>query len=597
MAEKNLTGEYYSDSLIIMPEDDKSADQKLAKKISDESDEISDEEVLLERWDERPDLFIEDIFRVRDLNSKEIEPLELTEYQRQFIHALWYGEASTLSVLKGRRTGYSFVACLTIIAYALLNPHSFIAITGPSKSQAKDRINDIYDLIDFSRLDMEEETLPVNNRDELELPNGSTIMAFAGNPDTSRGADSADILFIDEMAFLEDEKESMRAFSPFVALGNAETIQISTPNTSNDLFMQEMERGSPSGENGIIAIERPSFKDAEEIDVSRSLIEQGVEPANPYQNMKKAEKDRQRDPEGFKQEYLCKTVSDRYSFFTDDGIDRAIERGTADGYVHHPATHARLGGEMIMGVDIAAGGNDDTAISVFEHYNNERLLRFHTTLTESDLNAVGIQGEPKNPSDMAAYINILADNMGVEKVFLDKTGVGEGFNNEITKVIGRKAVGFNFDDKDELKRMMGDFNYALHNDLITLVPDEKNHLGEQLKAIVKEKNKRTSKPSFSGKENAPDGTDDLAMALVLGAYPPNFDAERNTSPVQRKNVSQHKDDDSGEVEGAKQANSDRINPMIASNNRQNSRSTKEHVAIGKTPDYGDNRRYNRRHSR
>jgi phage FluMu gp28-like protein len=593
MAEKNLTGEFYSDPLIRKPEDGGSADQKLAKAISDESDEISDEEVLLERWDERPDLFIEDIFRVRDLNSKEIESLDLTGYQRTFIHALWYGDASTLSVLKGRRTGYSFVACLTILAYALLNPHSFIAITGPSKSQAKDRINDIYDLIDFSRLDMEEETLPVNNRDELELPNGSTIMAFAGNPDTSRGADSADILFIDEMAFLEDEKESMRAFSPFVALGDANTIQISTPNTSNDLFMQEMDRGSPEGENGIISIERPSFKDAEEIDVEKSLIEQGVEPANPYQNMKKAEKDRQRDPEGFKQEYLCKTVSDRYSFFTDDGIDRALERGKDDGYVHHPATHARLGGDMVMGVDIAAGGNDDTAITVFEHYGNERLLRFHTVLSRADLMEVGIQGDPKNPSDMAAYINTVVQNMGVEKVFLDKTGVGEGFNNEVSKVIGRKAVGFDFDDKEELKRMMGDFNYGLHNDQITLVPDKEEHLGEQLKAIVKEKNKRTSKPSFSGKENAPDGTDDLAMALVLGAYPPNFDADRNTQPVQRKNVSDFNEDDGqANAEG-----SGHIDAMIASNDNSSTRNSEQHVAIGVEPDYGNNRQYNRRHSR
>jgi len=252
---------------------------------------------------------------------------------------------------------------------------------------------------------------------------------------------------------------------------------------------------------------------------------------------------------------------------------------------------------MIMGVDIAAGGKDETAISVFEHYNHKRLLRFHTVLTESDLTAVGIRGKPKNPSDMAAYINILCENMGVEKVFLDKTGVGEGFNNEVTKVIGRKAVGFDFDDKDELKRMMGDFNYALHNDLITLVPDKENYLGEQLKAIVKEKNKRTSKPSFSGKDNAPNGSDDLAMALVLGAYPPNFDAEKNTMPVQRKNVSNHKDSDDDGIEGANEVDSDRINAIISSNDRASGTSSKEHVAIGKQPDYGSNRRYNRRHSR
>jgi hypothetical protein len=572
--------------------------EELANTVASQDDGLDNEEALMERWDGRPDLFIEDVFKVRDLETKEVTDLDLTDYQRQFIHAVWYGEASTVSVLKGRRTGYSFVACLTILAKALLTPHSFHAITGPSKSQAKDRIDDIYDLIDWSRLNLTEDSLPTNNRDEIGLPNGATIMAFAGNPDTSRGADSADILFIDEMAFLEDEKESMRAFSPFVALGDANTIQISTPNTSNDLFMQDIERGSPDGENGIIAIEQPSFKDADEIDVDRSLIQQDVEPANPYQNVEEAEKDRQRDPEGFKQEYLCETVSDRYRFFTEGGIERAVQRGAADDYIHHPATHARRGGKMIMGVDVAAGGNDDTAVAVFEHDGPERLLRFHTTLSEQDLNAVGIQGKPKNPSDMAAYLNTLANNMGVDKVYLDKTGVGEGFNNEVTKVLGRRAEGFDFDDKDEIARMMGDFNYALHNDLLTLVPDDDGLIEGQLKAIVKEKNHRTSKPKFSGKENAPNGKDDLAMALVLGAYPPNFDADRTTTPEQRKNVSGYEDTEPEPTEGAERPG---FEAMVETGGGRSGRDTKSRESgimqqYG-TPDSGPDRRYKRRHPR
>lgn len=514
---------------------------ELAETVAEEDYGLDNADDLLERWEGRPDLVIEDIFRVRDLFSKEIIDLELTNYQRKFVHAVWYGDESTVSVLKGRRTGYSFIACLTILLKAKVLPHSFFAITGPSKSQAKDRIEDIYDLIEWSKIDF---NLEIDNRDEIELANGATIMAFAGNPDTSRGADSADILFIDEMAFLEDEEESMRAFSPFVALGDASTIQISTPNTSNDVFMEDMDMGSEHGENGIIAIEQPSFKNADELDVERSLIEQEAEPVNPYQSVEKAERDRQRDPEGFKQEYLCKTVSDRYRFFTEEGIDRAVERGERSDYVHHPATHAREGGKMVMGVDIAAGGKDETAISVFEHVGRKRLLRFHTELSEQDLDAVGVGGKPKNPSDMAAYINILADNMGVDKVYLDKTGVGEGFNNEVQKALGRRAEGFDFDDKEKIAEMMGDLNYAFHNDLITLVEGDDGLLASQLKAIVKEKNHRTSKPKFSGKDNAPNGKDDLAMAVALGAYPPNFNADRSTEPEVRKNVSGYE----GEVE-------------------------------------------------
>jgi phage FluMu gp28-like protein len=562
------------------------------KKLAEDLD--ADTDALLERWGGRPDLIIEDVFRVRDLESKEISNLDLTDYQRKFVHAFWYGDESTLAVLKGRRTGYSFIACACILLKALTLKHSFHAITGPSKSQAKDRIEDIYDLIEWSPV-MAKDDLPIENRDEIKLTNGATIMAFAGNPDTSRGADSADTLFIDEMDFLEDQEESMRAFSPFTALGDSATIEISTPRHSNSLFMEDVELGSDTGRNGIISIEQPAFENPEQIEIEQSLLAQDVKPVMPYLNLKEAEKDRQRDPKGFEQEYLCKTVEDSYRFFTEDGISRAVNRGAED-YIWHPATHARNGGKMIMGVDIAVGGDDDSAIAVFEHHGSHRYLRFHTVLDTEDLRAVGLQGEPENPSDLAAYVAHLTDQMGVDRVFIDKTGAGRGFHNAIDRRIGRKAEGFAFDNKDEIARMMGDFNYALHNNQITLVPDDNDQITEQLKAIVKEKRHDTSKPRFSGKDHAPNGKDDLAMALVLGAYPPNFNAERAVEPVQRDNVSGYEEPDVKSSEGTDQ---EAFRAMVngGSASGEDTQSSKSDAPFGKTPSTENSRRYTRRHSR
>lgn len=539
----------------------------LAETVADSDVSLDDAEDLLERWEGRPDIVMEDILRVRDLNTKEVIDLDLTPYQKQFVHAVWYGDASTTAVLKGRRTGYSFIACCTILVYCLTHPYAFVAITGPSKSQAEDRIDDLYDLIDWWKLDLEKEDLATDNVDEIEFPNGAGIMAFSGDPDTSRGADSADILFIDEMAFLEDEQESMRGFGPFTALGETETMQISTPNTSNDLFMDDMERGSPTGDNGIISIEQPSFHDADDIDAEESLFEQDVEPVNPYQSVEEAEKARARDPQGFEQEYLCRTVEDSYRFFSKQAIYRAQRRGAArvdengdligretddeTGAYWHPATHARCGGQMIMGVDIGTDGNDDTALAVFEHANGHRYLRFHTVLDRQDMDAVGLSGEnPEDPTAVARYIHAVVENMGVDHVFLDKTGPGYGFQKAVEKRIGRKAHEFNFSDTEEVERMFGDFNFALHKDAITLVPDEL--MRKQLEAIIKEQRRESSTPHFSGKDNAPDGKDDLAMALVMGAFPPNFDADREDSLQQRENVSEaNEPDEAGEGEPGK----------------------------------------------
>lgn len=492
--------------------------KKLAHRLNADSEKLS------ERWDGRPDKVIEDVFQVRDLETKKVSQLDLTPYQKQFVHAFWYGDASTINVLKGRRTGYSFISCAVILLYALNTPHSFIAITGPSKSQAKDRIEDIYDLMEWAKISFNP---VVDNRDEIELSNGSTIMAFSGNPDTSRGADSADILYIDEMDFLEDQEESMRAFSPFVALGDATTIEVSTPKLENGLFMQDQDAGSPEGDNGIISIEQPAFENAESIDPKISLLEQDVEPAMPYLNVEKAERDRARDPDGFRQEYLCEPVENQYRFFDEETVKGAIKKGSRPNYEHSPLAGPQLGGRMIMAVDFAGGGKDETAVCVVEHKDSKRFLRYHETITDDTLDSAGIDpANSRNPSAIASRIKQLYTANSVDQVITDATNMGEGFDSEIRQKIGRGINSFNFSDREGVKDMMEDMNYGFHNGQITLVEDDK--LRDQILSIVKDKTNKGSTPRFSGKDHSEDGRDDLAIALALSCYPPNLNMEDKT---------------------------------------------------------------------
>lgn len=490
--------------------------EQLAKRLD------GDTQKMMERWDGRPDYIIEDIFRVRDLETKEVSQLDVTDYQRQFVHAYFFGEESTVSVLKGRRTGYSFIACACLLLDAIRTPHGFFAITAPSKSQAKDRIEDIYDLMEWAKFDFGD--LPISNRDEIELQNGATLMAFSGNPDTSRGADSADTLYIDEMDFLHDQEESMRAFSPFVALGDATTIQISTPDSRNSVFMRDQERGSPEGDNGIISIEQPAFSNPESIDVSRSLLEQDVDAVMPYLDVSEAERDRARDPEGFKQEYLCIPAEEEYSFFNEEPVMGAVEASKTGGYAYGATIGPQKGGRMMMGVDIAGGGKDDTAICIVEHDGAERYLRYHEAITQSTLREAGIQpSKPRNPSAIAERIQQLYTANSVDKIITDATNIGEGFDSEIRQSIGRGVSSFNFSDSEAVANMMGDLNYAFHNNNITLVDDDQ--LVDQILAIVKSQTSKSSRPKFSGKEQSPDDKDDLAIALALAAFPPNVNTE------------------------------------------------------------------------
>ena len=480
----------------------------------------ADTDALIEKWDGRPDLIIEDIFRVRDQTTKEIIDLELTNYQKKLVHAVWYGDEDTINVLKGRRTGYSFIACCVILLKATTMPHSFFAITGPSKSQAKDRIEDIYTLMDLAKISYNP---VVDNRDEIKLPNEATMMAFSGSPDTSRGGDSADLLYIDEMDFLPDQAEAMRAFSPFVALGEATTLQISTPKLENGIFMQNQADGSPKGENGIISIEQPAFHNADEINPEVSLHEQNTDIAMPYLNLNKAERDRARDPDGFRQEYLCEPVENQYRFFDEETVDAALRRGDSESYVTGSTAGSQKGGKMVMSVDFAGGGKDETAVCVVEHCNSARYLRHREVITDTTLRNIGITPpKSRNPSAVAERIQMLYKANGIDKIITDATNMGEGFDSEIRETIGRGINSFNFSDRESVEEMMENVNYGFHNGQITLYPDDDDKLRDQILAIVKDKTNKGSIARYSGKDHAPEGRDDLAIALALALYPPNM---------------------------------------------------------------------------
>jgi hypothetical protein len=174
-----------------------------------------------------------------------------------------------------------------------------------------------------------------------------------------------------------------------------------------------------------------------------------------------------------------------------------------------------------MAVDFAGGGKDDTAIVMIEHDGSQRYLRYREVVTDSKLRAAGVRpANARNPSAVAKRIQQLYQANNVSQVVTDATNIGEGFDSEIRETIGRGINSFNFSDREAVEKMMGNVNYGLHNGHIALHPDDT--LEEQLLAIVKDKRKKGSTPRFSGKQHAPNGKDDLAIAFALAAYPPNM---------------------------------------------------------------------------
>lgn len=502
--------------------------RELAEQVADD-DQVDQ---LIERWDGRPDLLAEDILQAKNLKTEEIEDLELFRpYQPRIMHAYFYGPQKILNIYKGRRIGVSFTIGICILLEALMKPDTFYPILSKTKGQSNSRIRDIKTLIENAKIEIE---LTKDNQDELQFPNGSRIKAYTGDPDSARGEDSPTTVFADEMAFFEDQQATLDAYLPTISLGNSQMVQVSTPKTTSDEFLKTNERGTRDGKNdhGVLSMELPTFKDADEINPDRSLFAQDVVPIRDDFDLQTAETQRAQDPNGFSQEYLCRPISDEYRFFSMDKIEEAGARGM-DSKVKYGNPPPDPTNSVVMGVDIGFN-SDDTALVVFEHEGPRRYLRYHEIIDDRVLSQAAITpASRQNPAAIAKRISMVHSQMEVDSVVMDMTGVGQGFHDEVRRRIGRGYTGFNFSDKEAVEEMMGNFNYALHNDLMYLRDDEP--MQRQLGAIVKKQKHDWSKPKFSGKDHAPNGKDDLAMATVMAAYPPNVKTEQPKEPEYREN--------------------------------------------------------------
>jgi phage FluMu gp28-like protein len=574
-------------------------DSKLAEKFANNTEYSFSE--LVERWNGAPEKVAEDLFQAQNPDTGKMESIDVFSYQAQFLHAYFFSDATILNTYKGRRIGMSYIACIAIIIDGLRHPNMEFPILATKKEQAQDRISDIETLLKSSPLPFDE-LVDTNNKGEIILYNGSTFKAYTANPDNARGI-TARTVFIDEMAFVEDQEKVIEAFMPTISLGSkGKLLQISTPKVSNDLFVETNKRGR-DGADDVVSIKQPTFSNAEEIDIEVPLTEQPAKVVRPDMNAAAFESQRLSDPQGFAQEYLCRPISDEYRFFAEDSIDRSQKRGSAESYEYGAYVGAERGGLMVAGIDLGASG-DDTVISVFEHTGKRRYLRYHEVITNQTLQLSGIRDPDRgNPNHLIKRFKDLKSQIGIDHMVIDATGMGKFFDSNITNVLGRGVHKFDFNQQEDWFDMAGDLNAALREDMVTLVPDD--DMADQLKSMVKTQDEDWKKPKLTGKNHSKDGKDDIAVSLILGAYPVMLNSQRS----QRMHASE--DDEYAPAEGeprpdpdgrvrsssgtAVLQNSDRNNNRNFSGGSKRSGSAYSSRGIGEPK--SDGRSYNRRHSR
>lgn len=142
-------------------------------------------------------------------------------------------DAARLILLSARQVGKSTIAAARSVYIALHRPKSLIFMVGPIQTQAGEILQKARDFA-------AELGLPIrgdgNNPRSLLFPNGSRLVARSAVPRSVRGFSKANLIIIDEAAFVS--AEAFRALSPILAVSAGSLWVLSTPYGQNGTFAE-----------------------------------------------------------------------------------------------------------------------------------------------------------------------------------------------------------------------------------------------------------------------------------------------------------------------------------------------------------------------
>jgi hypothetical protein len=216
--------------------------------------------------------------------------------QNQFVVARW-----------SRQSGKSLALAVLCLHYALSNPSRRIAILAPSLRQGRLMIRRISGFLPRLQNNV---LLGRALKTRLEFANGSWIEAFPNSPETIRGL-TLHLILIDEMNYIEADRDLYDAVVYSLASTNGRLIATSTPGTRDSLFY---EMCTNDEEYGDFSRHHISFHDA-------------LEPKGPLKKeiLQKLERQMREDPSRWDREMLAEFSSDEEAWLSYGLIDSCVD--------------------------------------------------------------------------------------------------------------------------------------------------------------------------------------------------------------------------------------------------------------------------------
>ena len=313
---------------------------------------------------------------------------KLYEYQEKFLLAGNDPSIKGRIALKGRQTGFSTIMCVeAAIDFQYFNNYLVLFVSKKESYAAEllDRTRTYLRALGHSYY---KDNVVTDNDTELSWSNGSRILALSQEPSNARGF-TANMAYVDEIAFLQWQMELMEALSPAL-VREGRICLVSTPNGRGDLFHNTWERRE---ELGYWSIEVPWHKCP---DLSPSYMEKERE------RLKTTRK-------SFSQEYEC-------SF--DVKADAAVTWDFLKGLIKSPTTD---GGTRVLGWD-PAKTKHGSGVCILQAEDKYKEVIHLEDLKGSDFKA------------QSERIMELVEVFNVSKVYVDDWGIGSPIGDYLSPI-------------------------------------------------------------------------------------------------------------------------------------------------------------------
>jgi hypothetical protein len=200
-------------------------------------------------------------------------------------------------LLVSRQGGKSTVTSIRALHKALYNDDALVLLLAPSYRQSKElfrKVKTAYAAVHSNVRVRSEST------QEMELQNGSRIVALPGEEETIRGFSGVDLLIIDEASRVKDDL--YYAVRPMLAVSGGDIILLSTPFGKRGFFFEEWTSGGDSWHREKVTAYQCPRIPREWLETERKAIGEWW----------------------FAQEYLCEFVDTTDQVFSYEDVMRAI---------------------------------------------------------------------------------------------------------------------------------------------------------------------------------------------------------------------------------------------------------------------------------